>query len=174
MTKLPRSAEMARLQEAGERQRRAAVFCAVNAVLPGMRPHRPVDAVARPDRAVGEADLAPDRPPALGAAAILDEREYVVGLSDTEVGPRGGERVDLSCRVESRDEAAGGGVEVGGHGLARWWSGCQSVVSCHRVQYVASLRYSQQPDATKVNLRPQIRWAHLVCDSCHPLAGHSS
>ena len=62
--------------------------CAVrremHGVRPDMRPHRLIDAVARPDRAVGEADLAADRPPALRAPARLDVVQHRVAVGDAE------------------------------------------------------------------------------------------
>ena len=54
-------------------------------LVPHVRPHRPVHVVARPDRAVGEADLAADRPPAARDAPPFDLAQHVVGRGDVEI-----------------------------------------------------------------------------------------
>ncbi len=56
----------------------------VDGVRPHVRPHRQVDAVARPDRAVREADLAADGSPAGRDAPCLDLAQHRVARRDVE------------------------------------------------------------------------------------------
>jgi hypothetical protein len=81
-----------RLHQAGERQRRLGLRRETHGVREHVRPHRLVHAVAVPDRPVGEADLAPDRLPALRAAAALDLGEHLVGRRHVEARVLRGDR----------------------------------------------------------------------------------
>ena len=88
-------------------QRRLPVAGVVHRVRPHVRPHRVVDAVARPDRAVGEADLASHRHPALRAAAALDLGQDIVGRGNVEIGCLVGDRCDGVGSVVRRDQPGG-------------------------------------------------------------------
>ena len=74
-------------------------------------PHRGGDAVARPDRRVGEADLAPDRPLAAGFAQAAQAGGDAVGGGEVEAfGERWGDR---PAGAEEVEQPPCGGVGIG-------------------------------------------------------------
>ena len=94
----------ARLVQAVDVDRRGAAGRLHDGAVPHHRPHRPVDAVARPDRAVGEADLAADRAPALRDAPRVQRGERLVAALDVEVRIAVGHRLDLRAAVGGREQ----------------------------------------------------------------------
>ncbi len=75
-----------RLHKPPQLHRGAPMGGKLDRVRPHVRPYRLPHAVARPDRAIGEADLAPHRLPPLRAAAALDLAKHRIAIRDTERG----------------------------------------------------------------------------------------
>ena len=90
----------ARLVQAGQRRASPRRRARARPCGPTPRPHRPVDAIARPDRAVGEADLAADRAPASAPTRrSCRSREHLVRALDVELRIGVGDRRELRAAV---------------------------------------------------------------------------
>ena len=135
---------------------------------PDMRPHRLVHAVARPDRAVGEADLAADGLPALRAPARLDVVQHRVAIRHGKIRRARCDRRQRGCSVVGRDQPVGDVLQIGhdrhsqpvtairrGRSAPRT---CPSVVmsSSRNVRSSARRRTVQRLEAELVDLLPDL------------------
>src|SRR5207344_856885 len=82
----------ARVRQAGEPDDGAITFGTDQRAVVDRSPDRLVDAVARPDGAVGEADLAADRLPSLRQAVAVQRTRRLITLRRRETGVGIGER----------------------------------------------------------------------------------
>src|ERR1700682_5966342 len=79
----------------------------VHAVRPNRRPHRLMDAVTLPDRAIGESDFTADRHPTFGFAARIDRGEHFVGARDIKRRISAGDGPKRAGVVLTLDERVG-------------------------------------------------------------------
>ena len=92
------------LRQAGKRNVHAAGRQVTDGAVVDIAPHRRVDVVFGPDRPVGEADLASDRPLAARLALRPDGGRDPIGVVQSEIRPAVGERRDLAARPQDGED----------------------------------------------------------------------
>jgi hypothetical protein len=85
-----------------------------------MGPHRLPDAVARPDGAVGETDLATDGAPALRATPPFDLREDAITFGYGETGQARGDRRKRLPAIVGRDQKIGECDDIRAYDASLW------------------------------------------------------
>src|SRR5512138_2825373 len=96
----------ARIHQAGERYARPLLGRAYQRAVVDRPPDRLVDAIPRPDRAIGEADLASDGPPSGGKPVLVQRTRRLVAGFGGKAGITLAERRDLARRFVQRDQLA--------------------------------------------------------------------